>query len=322
MKTLIAAGGLAMLTCLNATAMAQSYPAKPVRYVVAFPAGDSPDIVARLVADRLSKLWDQQVVVENRVGAGGTIAAAAVAKSPADGYTLFHCNIASSAIAPALYSKLPYDALNDFAMVSRIATTANVLLVHPSLPAKSVAEFIAQAKAHPGLISYGSPGVGTSPHLSMELFKTITGLNVVHVAYKGATPALADLMGGQIPAMLANLPAMLPHIGSGKARALATTAAKRAPQLPAVPTMLESGIADYVVTAWYGMCAPAGTPLAILDKLHADLTRTLQAPDLQQRLADLVIEVAPTSRDEFTAFIRSELARWARVVKDAGITPQ
>ena len=167
-RTLIIVTALTTLSCFHAPSCAQSYPVKPVRYVVAFAAGDSPDIVARLVADRLSRMWDQQMVVENRVGAGGTIAAAMVAKAPADGYTLFHCNIASSAIAPALYSKLPYDALSDFAMVSRIATTANALLVHPSLPAKSVAEFVAQAKANPGRISYGSPGVGTSSHLSMS----------------------------------------------------------------------------------------------------------------------------------------------------------
>jgi len=261
-------------------------------------------------------------VVENRVGAGGTIAGAAVANATPDGYTLFHCNIASSAIAPAVYPKLPYDPIRDFAMVSRIATTGNALIVHPSLPAKSVAEFIAYAKAHPGKLSYGSPGVGTSPHLSMELFKMTSGINVVHIAYKGAMPALADLMGGQIPVMLANLPALLPHIASGKIRALAVTSATRSARLPAVPTMLESGVADYVVTSWYGMCAPAGTPVPILDKLHADLTKTLQAADVQQRLADLVIEVAPTSRDEFTAFIRSEMARWAKVVKDSGIPTQ
>ena len=322
MKMLLVVGAFAALTWLGAPPFAQSYPVKTVRYVVAFAAGDSPDIVARLVADRLTRLWDQQVVVENRVGAGGTIAGAAVANATPDGYTLFHCNIASSAIAPAVYPKLPYDPIRDFAMVSRIATTANALIVHPSLPAKSVAEFIAYAKAHPGKLSYGSPGVGTSPHLSMELFKTTSGINVVHIAYKGAMPALADLMGGQIPGMLANLPALLPHIVSGKIRALAVTSATRSARLPAVPTMLESGVADYVVTAWYGMCAPAATPVPILDKLHADLTKTLQAPDVQQRLADLVIEVAPTSRDEFTAFIRSEMARWAKVVRDSGIPTQ
>jgi len=322
MKMLLIVSAFAALTWPGAPPFAQSYPVKPVRYVVAFAAGDSPDIVARLVADRMSRLWDQQMVVENRVGAGGTIAGAAVANAAPDGYTLFHCNIASSAIASAIYPKLPYDPVRDFAMVSRFATTANALIVHPSLPAKSVAEFIAYAKAHPGKLSYGSPGVGTSPHLSMELFKTTSGINVVHIAYKGAMPALADLMGGQIPGMLANLPALLPHIVSGKIRALAVTSATRSARLPAVPTMLESGVADYVVTAWYGMCAPAATPVPILDKLHADLTKTLQAPDVQQRLADLVIEVAPTSRDEFTAFIRSEMARWAKVVRDSGIPTQ
>lgn len=322
MRMLLVTGAFAAALWSGAPSVAQTYPVKPVRYVVAFAAGDSPDIVARLVGDRLSRMWGQQVVVENRVGAGGTIAAAAVANAPPDGYTLFHCNIASSAIAAALYPKLPYDPLRDFAMVSRIATTANALIVHPSLPATSVAELIAHAKANPGKLSYGSPGVGTSPHLSMELFKSIAGINVVHVAYKGAMPALADLMGGQIPVMLANLPALLPHVNSGKVRALAVTSAKRTVQLPAVPTMLESGVPDYVVTAWYGMCAPAGTPQPILEKLHADLMTTLQAPDVQQRLSDLVIDVAPTGRDEFTAFIRSEIGRWTEVVRNAGIPLQ
>ena len=319
---LFAASFQAVLLCMPTPSPAQSFPVKPVRYVVAFAAGDSPDIVARLVAERLGRMWNQQVLVENRVGAGGTIAAAYVAKAPADGYTLFHCNIASSAIAPVLYQKLSYDALRDFAMVSRIATTSNVLLVHPSLPATSIAEFVALAKARPGAISYGSPGVGSSPHLSMELFKLATRIDVLHVPYKGASPAAADLIGGQIPVMLANLPAMLPHVLSGKARALAVTSARRSTQLPAVPTVVESGIPGYVVTSWYGMCTPAGTPQPVLEKLHADLTRTLQAPDLQQKLGELVIDVAPTSRDEFNAFIRSELDRWAKVVKDAGIPLQ
>jgi tripartite-type tricarboxylate transporter receptor subunit TctC len=322
MKWLLSAAILTAAAWADAPLHAQSYPVKPVRYVVAFAAGDSPDIVARLVADRMSRLWDQQMVVENRVGAGGTIAGAAVANAPPDGYTLFHCNIASSAIAAVMYPRLPYDPIRDFAMISRIATTGNALIVHPSLPAKSVAEFIAYAKTHPGKLSYGSPGVGTSPHLSMELFKSITGADVVHIAYKGAMPALADLMGGQIPVMLANLPALMPHIVSGKVRGLAVTSANRAAQLPQVPTMVESGVSDYVVTSWYGMCAPAGTPVAILDKLHADLTKTLNMPDVQKRLADQVIDVAPSSRDEFTAFIRSEIVRWGKVVKDAGIPTQ
>jgi tripartite-type tricarboxylate transporter receptor subunit TctC len=321
-RPIVIAGLVAATSCIAAVAHAQSYPVKPVRYVVAFPPGDGPDIVARLVGDRLGKQWEQQVLVENRVGAGGTIAAAFVAKAPADGYTLFHCNIASNAIAPAVYLKLPYDALRDFEMVSRIATTANVVIVHPSTPFKSIAEFIAFAKANPGKLSYGTGGVGASPHLSMELFKLIAGINIVHVPYKGATPAATDLIGGQIPVVIANLPSVLPYILAGRARALAVTSEKRAALLPSVPTMIESGLPGYVVTAWYGMCTPAGTPSPVLNKLHADLMRTLQAPELQQRLADLVVDVAPTSREEFVAFVRSELDRWAKVVKDAGVPRQ
>ena len=304
------------------TSQAQQFPNKPVRYVVAFAAGDSPDIVARLAGDRLSRIWDQQVVVENRVGAGGTIAGNFVAKAPPDGYTLLHCNIATNAIALALYTKLPYDGLKDFAPVTRMGTTANVFLVHPSMPTKTVAQFIAYAKANPGKLSYGHGGVGASPHLSMELFKNLAGINLVHIAYKGASPAIADLMGGQIPVAIANLPALIPHIRSGKAHALAVTSEKRVPQAPAIPTMVESGYKDYVVSAWYGMCAPAGTPQPVLEKLHADTTRVMNSPDVQQRLNDLVIDVATHSRDEFTAFMRAEAVRWAKVVKDAGIPTQ
>ena len=304
------------------TSQAQQFPNKPVRYVVAFAAGDSPDIVARLAGDRLSRIWDQQVVVENRVGAGGTIAGNFVAKAPPDGYTLLHCNIATNAIALALYTKLPYDGLKDFAPVTRMGTTANVFLVHPSMPIKTVAQFIEYAKANPGRLSYGHGGVGASPHLSMELFKNLAGINLVHIAYKGASPAIADLMGGQIPVAIANLPALIPHIRSGKAHALAVTSEKRVPQAPTIPTMVESGYKDYVVSAWYGMCAPAGTPQPVLDKLHADTTRVMNSPDVQQRLNDLVIDVATQSRDEFTAFMRAEAVRWAKVVKDAGIPTQ
>ena len=304
------------------TSQAQQFPNKPVRYVVAFAAGDSPDIVARLAGDRLSRIWDQQVVVENRVGAGGTIAGNFVAKAPPDGYTLLHCNIATNAIALALYTKLPYDGLKDFAPVTRMGTTANVFLAHPSMPIKTVAQFIAYAKANPGKLSYGHGGVGASPHLSMDLFKNLAGINLVHIAYKGASPAIADLMGGQIPVAIANLPALIPHIRSGKAHALAVTSEKRVPQVPAIPTMVESGYKDYVVSAWYGMCAPAGTPQPVLEKLHADTTRVMNSPDVQQRLNDLVIDVATQSRDEFTAFMRAEAVRWAKVVKDAGIPTQ
>ena len=322
MKHLLAVATFAVLAAVVLPSQAQSYPSRPVRYVVAFAAGDSPDIVARLVGDKLGRLWDQQVVVENRTGAGGTIAGNFVAKSPPDGYTLFHCNIASNAIALALYTRLPYDGLRDFAPISRIGTTPNALNVHPSMPVHTLKEFVAHARANPGKISYGHGGVGASPHLSMELFKSIAHIDVVHIAYKGASPALADLIGGQIPVMISNVPALLPYVQAGKIRTLAVTSPKRIPQLASVPTMIESGYPGFEVTSWYGLCGPAGTPVTILDKVHTDLLKVLQMPDVLQRFSDLVVEAAPQSRDEFTAYIRAEALRWAQVVKDAGIPVQ
>ena len=307
---------------MNAVVLAQSYPAKPVRYVVPFPAGASPDIVARLIADRFNRMWGQQVLVENRPGAGGTVGAAFAAKSPADGYTLFQCNIASSAIAESLYEKMPYDHQRDFAPLSLIGTTPSVLIVHPSMPARSVQEFIAYAKANPGKLSYGSSAAGVSPQLAMELFKLTAKIDVVHVAYKGAPQALSDVIAGQIPVSMQTAPAVLPVIQTGRVRALAVTSLKRISQLPAVPTMHETALPGFEVNSWYGLCAPAATPAPILDKVYADLTAVLRMPEIQQRFKEMVIEVAPTSRDEFAQFIRAETARWARVIKDAGIPQQ
>jgi tripartite-type tricarboxylate transporter receptor subunit TctC len=321
MKILFVAAAAAALVCCDGS-FAQPYPAKPLRYIVPFPAGGSPDIVGRLLADRLGRMWGQQVVVDNRSGAGGTLGAGIGARAAPDGYTLFQCNIASNAIAASLYAKLPYDVLRDFAPVSRIGTTASALVVHPSMPFATVTEFIAYAKANPGKLSYGSSGAGTSPHLAMELFKTMAKIDVVHIAYKGAAPALADLIAGQVPVSVSNIPAVLAPIQSGRMRALAVTGALRASQLPAVPTMIEAGLPGYEVTSWYGVCAPAATLEKVLDKLHADLMRVLEAPDVQQRLKDLVVDVAPTSRADFAAFIRAETTRWAQVVKDAGLAPQ
>jgi tripartite-type tricarboxylate transporter receptor subunit TctC len=305
-----------------AASWSQSYPAKPVRYVVPFPAGASPDIVARLITERFSRMWGQQVLVENRAGAGGTVGAAFAARSPADGYTLFQCNIASSAIAEALYAKMPYDHQRDFAPLSRIGMTASVLVVHPSMPARSVKEFIAYAGANPGKLSYGTSAAGTSPQLTMELLKLTAKIDVVHIAYKGAPQALADVIGGQIPVSAQTAPAVLPAIQTGRVRALAVTSLKRIAQLPSVPTLNESVLPGFEVNSWYGLCAPAGTPPPILDKVHADLTAVLRMPEIQQRFRDLVIDVAPTSREEFAQFIRAEAARWARVIKDAGIPQQ
>ena len=311
----------AVLTAVPA-AWAQSYPTKIVRYVVPFPAGASPDIIARLLTDRLSKMWGQQVIVENRTGAGGTVGAAYAAKAPPDGYTLFQCNIASSAIAESLYAKMPYVHQRDFAPISLIGTSASVLVVHPSMPVRSLKEFIAYARANPGKLSYGTSAAGTSPQLSMELIKLTAKINVVHVAYKGAPQALSDVIGGQIPVSVQTAPAVLPAVQGNRVRAIAVTSGKRIVQLPDVPTMHESGLPGFEVNSWYGLCAPAGTPAPILDKVHADLTTVLRQPEIEQRLTDLVVTVAPTSREAFARFIRDETARWARVIKEAGIAQQ
>jgi tripartite-type tricarboxylate transporter receptor subunit TctC len=308
--------------CGPAALLAQSYPAKPVRYIVPFPAAASPDIIARLLAERLSRLWNQQVVVDNRSGAGGTLGTAFAAKAPADGYTLFQCNIASSAIAESLYAKMPYDHQRDFAPITRIGTTPNVLVVHPSLPVRTVAAFIAYAKANPGKLSYGTSAAGTSSQLTMELLKLTAKIDVVHVAYKGAPQALSDVMGGQIPSSVQTGPAVLPTIQSGRVRALAVTSLKRIAQLPEVPSLHETALPGFEANSWYGLCAPSGTPVAILDKVHTDLTAVLRMPELQQRFNDLIVDPAPTSREEFARFIRAEITRWAGVIKAAGIAQQ
>ena len=318
--TLVVALGAS--TIARAQTPAPGYPTKPVRYIVPFPAGASPDIIARILTERLTRMWGQQVLVDNRSGAGGTVGAAVAAKAPADGYTLFQCNIASSAIAESLYAKLPYDQQRDFAPISRIGTTASVLVVHPSVPARSVKEFIAYARANRGKLSYGTSAAGTSPQLAMELLKLTAKIEVVHVSYKGGPQALTDTIAGQIPSSMQTAPAAIAAIQAGRVRPLAVTSLKRIPQLPEVPTMHESALPNFEVSSWYGLCAPTGTPAPVLDKVHADLTAVLRMPEIQQRLQDQVVEAAPTSRDEFGHFIRAETARWARVIKAAGIPQQ
>ncbi len=306
----------------SVTGSGQNYPAKPVRYLVPFPAAASPDIVARQIAERLSRVWSQQVVVDNRAGAGGTLGAAIAAKAPADGYTLFQCNIASSAIAESLYAKMPYDHQRDFAPISLIGKTPSVLVVHPSLPTHSIQAFIAYARTHPGKLSYGTSAAGTSTQLTMELLKLTAKVDLVHVAYKGAPQALTDVIGGQIPASVQTAPGVLSAIQSGRVRALAVTSLTRLTQLPAVPTLHETAVPGFDVNSWYGLCAPSGTPTPILDKVHADLTAVLRLSEIQQRFKDLLIEVTPSSREAYAQFIRAETARWARVIRDAGIAQQ
>ena len=302
------------------SAFAQSYPNKPVRMVVGSAPGSGNDIAGRILAARISESWGQQVVIENRPGANQAIAAEVVARASADGYTLLQCGVVSVAINPALYKKLRYDPLRDFAPVSLIATVPNVLVVHPSAPAASVSEFVAYVKANPGKFSYGSSGVGSTLHLSMEMLKTATGINMVHVPYKGGALALADLLGGHVLAIFENVPVAVTSVRAGKVRPLGVTAAKRSAQLPEVPTFAEAGFPGFEIAAWYGVCAPAATPQAVLAKLNDVVVKTLNQPDLQLRFADLGIEPAPTSSGQFAAFIKSESIKWAKLVKDSGAT--
>ena len=313
---------IAATVCIcSAPSWAQNFPVKPVRYVIPFPAGSGNDMVGRLVSDRLTKLWGHQVYVDNRVGASGTIGAALVAKAPPDGYTLLHCNIAPNAISPSMMSKLPYEH-KDFAPISRIGMPPNIVMVHPSTPWKSVTQLVAYAKANPGKLSYAAGLVGTSPHLSMEWLKLRLKFDIVHVPFVNAAHALTQVVGGEIPVYITNMPLVIGPIQSGRLRAIGVGSARRQPLLPEVATMQEQGVADFEVNSWYGVCAPAGVPEPVLDKINADLHTVMKIPDVVQRLSDLGMPPAPTTRDEFDKFIRAEIARWAQVIRDAKIPKQ
>jgi tripartite-type tricarboxylate transporter receptor subunit TctC len=319
-KTLTA-GSAALLLFAAAAAHSQPYPNKPARLLVGFAPGGGVDVTARIVAAKLTELWGQQLVVDNRAGAGGTIATDIAAKAAPDGYSLLFCGIWSHGVAPSLYKQLPYDHYRDFAPVSMIGTTPNVLVVNPTVPVKSVSEFIAYTKANNGKIAIAHPGAGSSPHMTLELFRLTTGVNVVPGPYNGGAPALVDLLGGHIPAMFDNMSTQLSVIKSGRTRALAVTSPKRTSHLPDVPTMMESGV-QLDVTVWYGLCAPAAVPKTVVAKLNADLHKALNAPDVQRRLMEQGVDPAPSTPEEFAAFIRVETDKWAKVVKEAGVPKQ
>ena len=321
MNTAVLALGLTISLASLDAAYAQTYPNKPVRLILGPAAGGPTDAASRSVAAKLSELWGQQVVVENRPGAGNTIATAIAAKATPDGYTLHVCNISDS-VAPALHRNLPYVFLRDFAAISLFGTTANLLVVHPSVPVKSVQEFIAHAKASPGKLDYGTTGVGTSPHLTMELFKSMTGINVMHVPFKGAPLLYADLIAGRVSAAFGNLPGYVDNVKAGRVRALGVSTLKRSARLPEVPTIAESGVPGFDVTVWYGLCAPTGIPRSTVAKVNADMIKALDLPDLRTRLELLGVDPGSSTPEQFTAFIKSETAKWAKVVKDAGIQPQ
>ena len=311
----------ALMLCATSVSFAQSYPAKSVRLLVGFAPGGGVDIAARIVASKMSELWGQTMVVDNRAGAGGTIATDIAAKAPADGYSLLLCGVWSHGVAPSLYKKLPYDHYRDFAPISMIGTTPNVLVVNNAVPAKSVSEFIAYTKANNGKTVIASSGIGASPHMTLELFQLTTGVNIVHVPYKGGAPALVDLLGGHIPAMFDNMSTQLAVLKSGRARALAVTSPKRSAHLPDVPTMRESGV-PIDVTVWYGLCAPAATPKPIIARLNGDLHKALAAPDTLRRLAENGIDATPSTPEQFAAFIKNETETWARVLRDAKVPQQ
>ncbi len=296
---------------------AQSYPGKPLRFLVGFPPGGTSDILARTIGQKLAEALGQQVVIENRPGAGGNIGAEAAAKSPADGYTIF-MGTASQAISVSLYRKLNYDLLKDFAPITQAVNYTNLLVVHPSLPVKSVKELIALAKARPGQLNYGTAGNGTPPHMTGELFKSYTGVNIQHVPYKGGAPAIADLLGGQITIMFDNVPPLLPHVQAGKMRPLAVTSLKRINVLRDVPTLDEAGLRGFDSVAWNGVLAPAGTPKEIIAKLNAEIVRILNLSDVRERLSSQGADPVGSTPEQFAAWIRSEVQKWAKVVRDSG----
>jgi tripartite-type tricarboxylate transporter receptor subunit TctC len=301
---------------------AQPYPTRPIRIVVAYTPAGATDILARTIGQKMNEAWGQPVIIDNRPGANGNIGTEYAAKAQADGHTFLMTTAGPHGINPSLYRKLGYDAVKDFAAVSLVALVPNLFVVNNSLPVKDVKGFIAYAKANPGKLSYGSPGPGSTAHLSMELFKSMTGINIVHVPYKGSAGVLTDVMGGQIAATMDNMPAYLPQVKAGKIRALAVTPAKRSPAAPDIPTIAESGVPGYASTAWFGLVAPAATPKDVIAKLSTETARILQMPDVKARLSDLGADPVGSTPEQFAAHIKAEIAKWAKVIKDAHVELQ
>jgi tripartite-type tricarboxylate transporter receptor subunit TctC len=313
---------LALTSCILAAialpAGAQDYPNKPVRLIIGFPPGGGVDIVARQISPKLGEHLGQQVVIDNRGGAGGNIALEMLARLPPDGYSLMFTTPTIS-INPALYPKINYDSLRDFAPVTLVATTVYILVAHPSLPVKSVKELIALARARPRQLNYSSGGNGAAAHLAGELFRSMSGIEIVHVPFKGIAPALVAALSGEAQLTFASQPSVLPHVRAGKLRALAVTSAKRSSFTPDIPSIAEAGVPGYETTAWYGIIAPAKTPRTIVAKLNADVIRTLDNADVKSALANQSFEIVTTTPEQFGAFIKDELVKWSKVVKEAGM---
>jgi tripartite-type tricarboxylate transporter receptor subunit TctC len=311
-----------LVVCAMPTGHAQNYPTKPIRIVVPFAPGGGGDLVARTVAAKLTEGLGQPVVVDNRAGAAGSIGADIAAKSPPDGHTLLLGSNGPLAINPSLYAKLPYDAARDFAPVSLVTVMPFVLVVHPALPARTVKELIALARSRPGELNYGSPGNGSSTHLANELLKSMTGMKIAHVPYKGVAPAATDLISGQIQMMSGDLSTLVPHIRSGRMRALAVTSSRRSGLLPETPTIGESGVPGYEASGWFGVLVPAGTPPNIVQRLNAAMLKGLAAADARERLSAFGGEVAPGTPEQFAAHIRTEAAKWGKLIRALGLKPE
>jgi tripartite-type tricarboxylate transporter receptor subunit TctC len=312
---------VAVLSALLAAAPAAaqtSYPEQAIRILVGFPPGGPPDIAARLLGEKFSEAWGRAVVVENATGSGGNVAVERVIKAAPDGYTLLMANSAI-AINPSLYDRLPYDPVRDLAPISLAVVTPIILVVHADVPAKNVPELIALARAHPGTLTFGSAGGGTPSRLAGELFRSMAAIDIRHVPYRGNPALLPDLLAGRISMAFPNTAVVLPQMQSGKLRALAVTSPKRTAAMPDLPTLAESGLPGFDATAWFGLVAPAGTPAAIIDKLHRETARVLSLPDVRRRLDDLGMEVVANSPAEFSAVIAAEIPRWAKLIRDAGV---
>jgi tripartite-type tricarboxylate transporter receptor subunit TctC len=320
LRALLMAGAILLMAVLPA--QAQNYPSKPIRIIVAYTPAGTTDILARAIGQKMSESWSQPVIVENRPGAAGNIGTELAAKATPDGYTLIMGTAGTHGINVSLYRKLNWHSLRDFAPVSLAAMVPNIMVVNNSLPIKSVKELIVYAKANPGKLSYGSPGNGSTAHLSMELFKSMTGTNLVHIPYKGSAGVLADVMGGQIAVTIDNMPVYLPQVKAGKIRALAVSPAKRSTAAPDIPTIAEAGVPGYDSGAWFGLLAPAGTPRAIVEKLSVETARILKLPDVSKRISELGAEPVGSTPAQFTALIKDEIAKWAKVIKDANVELQ
>ena len=301
------------------SAVAQNFPAKQVRIIVGLTAGGTTDLVARILAQKLGEAWGQNVIVDNRPGASGMIGADLVAKAAPDGYTLLVTPQTSIAVAPALYGKAPYDAVKDFATITLVGSTPLLMIVHPSFPPKTFAEFAALAKRGGERLTFGSGGIGSSPHMAGELLSARLGVRMNHIPYKGENPAIADTIGGQIPIMFANLPVALPHVKAGKLRALANTAAARSPLAPEIPTVAESGFKDFAIATWYGLLGPAGTPGELVARIQRDVSRIVNQPDNRERLTGMGVDIIAGTPEEFAAYLRAEIARYTKVIKETGI---